>query len=53
MSGANQAQARMHVTIAVPGATTQSLGFPDCGANGGVWILIGGSSADHLMTRGC
>src|SRR5438105_8795140 len=26
MSGPNQAQARMHITIAVPGATTQTMG---------------------------
>src|SRR5712691_13051227 len=31
MSGADQASARMHTTIAVPNATTQSLGFPDNG----------------------
>jgi hypothetical protein len=52
MSGANQAQARMHVTIAVPGATTQSLGFPDNNKEGGVWIMNAGTSAAHLMTPG-
>jgi len=52
MSGANQAQARMHVTIAVPGATTQSLGFPDNATKGGVWIMNAGTSAAHLMTPG-
>src|SRR5580765_1455920 len=39
MSGPSQAQARMHVTIAVPGATTQSMGLPDTGSKGGVWIM--------------
>ena len=52
MSGADQATARMHITIAVPGATTQSLGFPDNGTKGGVWIMNAGSSAAHLMTPG-
>ncbi len=52
MSGPDQAQARMHVTIAVPGATTQSIGFPDNNKQGGVWIMNAGSSAAHLMTPG-
>ena len=52
MSGPDQAQARMHVTIAVPGATTQSLGFPDNARQGGVWIMNAGTSAAHLMTPG-
>src|SRR5262245_54017883 len=52
MSGASQAQARMHVTIAVPGATTQSLGLPDNPSKGGVWIMNAGTSAAHLMTPG-
>ena len=52
MSGPDQAQARMHVTIAVPGATTQSMGLPENGTKGGVWIMNAGSSAAHLMTPG-
>ena len=52
MSGATQAMARMHVTVAVPGATMQSLGFPENGNQGGVWIMNAGSSAAHLMTPG-
>ena len=52
MSGADQATARMHTTIAVPGATTQTLGFPDNGRGGGVWIMDAGSSEAHLMTTG-
>ena len=52
MSGPNQAQARMHVTIAVPGATTQSMGLPDNASKGGVWIMNAGTSAAHLMTPG-
>ena len=52
MSGPAQAQARMHVTVAVPGATMQSLGFPENGNQGGIWIMNAGSSAAHLMTPG-
>ena len=51
-SGATQAQARMHVTVAVPGATMQSLGFPEDNKQGGVWIMYAGSSSAHLMTPG-
>lgn len=51
-SGPSQAQARTHVTIAVPGATTQSLGLPEDGSKGGVWIMNAGTSAAHLMTPG-
>ncbi len=52
MSGPDQAGARMHVTIAVPGATAQSLGFPDNNKMGGVWIMNAGTSTAHLMTPG-
>src|SRR3989475_4590599 len=52
MSGPDQERARKHVTIAVPGATTQSLGLPDNNKQGGVWIMNAGSSAAHLMTPG-
>jgi hypothetical protein len=52
MSGPSQAQARQHITIAVPGATEKSLGFPENGQKGGVWIMNAGTSAAHLMTPG-
>jgi hypothetical protein len=52
MSGPTKEQARMHVTVAVPGATEKSLGFPETGTKGGVWIMNAGSSAAHLMTPG-
>src|SRR5215467_694038 len=52
VSGPTQAQARTHITIAVPGATTQSTGFPDNNKQGGVWIMNAGTSAAHLMTPG-
>jgi len=51
-SGPDPEHARMHTTIAVPGATTQSLGFPDNNRQGGVWIMNAGTSAAHLMTPG-
>ena len=51
-SGPSPAMARQHVTIAVPGATTQSLGFPENPQQGGVWIMEAGTSAAHLMTPG-
>ena len=50
--GPDQAQARYHMTIAVPGATTQSLGLPDNNKSGGVWIMNAGTTTAHLMTPG-
>jgi hypothetical protein len=52
MDGADQATARIHVTIAVPGATTQSLGLPDNPKQGGVWIMNAGTTTAHIMTPG-
>jgi len=52
LMGADQATARTHMTIAVPGATSASLGLPDTGAKGGVWIMNAGTSTAHLMTPG-
>jgi len=52
MSGPDAEHARKHVTIAVPGATTQSLGLPDNPRQGGMWIMDAGSSEAHLMTPG-
>jgi hypothetical protein len=50
--GADQEHARMHMTIAVPGATTASIGLPDNNKSGGVWIMNAGTSTAHLMTPG-
>ena len=50
--GADQEHARMHMTIAVPGATTQSIGLPDKAGQGGVWIMNAGTTTAHLMTPG-
>ena len=52
MTGADQATARSHATIAVPGATTKTLGLPETNAQGGAWIMDAGTSAAHLMMPG-
>jgi len=52
LQGQDQASARPHMTIAVPGATTQSLGLPDNGKQGTVWIMNAGTSTAHLMIPG-
>jgi len=52
MGGADREHARTHVTIAVPGATTQSLGLPDNYKAGTVWIMNAGTTTAHLMTPG-
>ncbi len=52
MNGADQAHARIHITIAVPGATTQSTGLPDNPKQGGVWIMNAGTTTAHIMTPG-
>jgi len=46
------ANPRTHVTIAVPGAITKTLGLPETGASGGVWIMNAGTTTAHLMTPG-
>jgi hypothetical protein len=50
--GKDQASARSHMTVAVPGATAQSTGLPDNGKMGGVWVMDAGTSAAHLMIPG-
>jgi hypothetical protein len=50
--GASKDAPRSHVTIAVPGATTASLGLPENGRGGGVWIMNAGTTTAHLMTPG-
>lgn len=51
-SGPDQEHARLHTTIAVPGATAQSLGLPDNPKQGGAWIMNAGTSTAHIMTPG-
>ena len=52
LQGADAEHTRTHMTIAVPGATTQSLGFPENNKQGGVWIMNAGTTTAHLMTPG-
>ena len=52
LMGKDQSTARTHMTIAVPGATAQSMGLPDNPKNGGVWIMNAGTSTAHLMVPG-
>lgn len=44
--------ARPHVTTAVPGATTKTMGLPEEGSSGGAWIMNAGTTSAHLMTPG-
>ena len=50
--GKDQSTARTHMTVAVPGATTASMGLPDNPKTGGVWIMNAGTSTAHLMVPG-
>jgi hypothetical protein len=52
LMGMSKEMARTHMTIAVPGATTASMGLPDNGRSGGVWIMNAGTTTAHLMTPG-
>ena len=52
LAGADRERARPHMTIAVPGATAQSLGLPDKPTQGGLWIMNAGTSTAHLMVPG-
>ena len=52
MDGPDRASARIHTTIAVPGATTESTGLPDNRRAGGAYIMAAGTSAAHIMIPG-
>lgn len=52
LMGADKEHARTHMTIAIPGATTQSTGLPDNNKQGGVWIMNAGTTTAHIMTPG-
>jgi hypothetical protein len=52
LNGPDQARARLHVTIAVPGATTATTGLPDNPKQGGAWIMNAGTTTAHIMTPG-
>jgi len=52
LMGPSKDNPRTHMTIAVPGATTASMGLPENGRGGGVWIMNAGTTTAHLMTPG-
>ena len=52
LTGANEATARSHATICIPGATEKTYGLPENGNQGGAWIMYAGSSVVHIMLPG-
>lgn len=52
LMGPSKDMARSHMTIAVPGATQATMGLPENGRGGGVWIMNAGTTTAHLMTPG-
>jgi hypothetical protein len=52
MNGTDKDHARIHVTIALPGATSKTTGLPDTPTQGGAWLMNAGSSTAHIMTPG-
>jgi len=52
LMGPDQEHANRHTTIAVPGATSQSLGLPDKPSQDGAWIMNAGTSTAHIMIPG-
>jgi hypothetical protein len=52
LQGPDQEHARTHMTMAVPGATQASMGLPENGQQGGIWIMNAGTSTAHIMVPG-
>ena len=52
MNGDDAESAGTHITIAVPGATAESLGIPDTGNATVMWIMDAGTSTAHIMVPG-
>jgi hypothetical protein len=52
MRGDDRGSARTHTTVAMPGATTESTGFPEDRSAGGAYIMGAGTSGAHLMIPG-
>ncbi|HVZ23296.1 MAG TPA: hypothetical protein VG871_19625 [Vicinamibacterales bacterium] len=50
--GMSKENPRTHVTIAVPGATGASLGLPENGRGGTLWVMNAGTTTAHLMIPG-
>ncbi len=51
-AGEDREHARMHQTIAMPGATAESTGLPDKRTMGTIWIMNAGTSTAHIMVPG-
>src|ERR1051326_6263560 len=52
LAGPDKEHARGHMTIAVPGATAQSMGLPDKRVQNSIWIMNAGTTTAHLMVPG-
>ena len=54
VAGADADSANLHMTIAVPFATGESLGLPEEGSytRAGTWVMQAGTSAAHIMLTG-
>ena len=52
LGGPDREHARPHLTVAVPGATAESLGLPDKATQSGLWIMNAGTTTAHLMIPG-
>lgn len=52
LMGKDQATARTHMTVALPGATSASTGLQDNPKMGGAWVMDAGTSSAHLMIPG-
>ena len=54
MAGADADSANLHMTIAVPFATGESLGLPEEGSytRAGTWLMQAGTSSAHIMLPG-
>lgn len=50
--GPDRESRRGHMTIAVPGATLESIGLPDNPKLGGAWIMNAGTMTAHIMVPG-
>lgn len=50
--GKDATATRLHVNIAVPGATAATLGLPDNNKMGGAYIMAAGTSTAHIMIPG-
>jgi len=50
--GADKEHLRTHTTIAVPGATAQSLGMGDKPSQTDIWLMNPGTTTAHLMIPG-